>query len=161
MPVNTDTDGAQQGSTETRPSWWSLYFAFRGRINLKTYWLGGIIPGTAIALGGLCLVLVLVLVLVLRDYVIDPANVPLRIGILAWSLQIYLWLWGLWIIHALTVKRLHDTGRSAWNLLWLLVPLIGQIVVYLIFGTVPSTLGDNKYGPEPEPGIPYPPFSVE
>ena len=155
MLVNSDSDGAQQGSTKSRPSWWSLYFSFRGRINRKTYWLGGIIPGTAIALGGFCLVLVL------RDYVIDPANVPLRFGILAWSLQIYIWLWAFWIIHALTVKRLHDTERSAKNLLWFLVPIIGEFVLFFMYGLDPSTPGDNKYGPEPEPGIPYPPFSVE
>ena len=35
---------------------------------------------------------------------------------------------------AIVNRRLHDTGRSGWNLLWLLLPIIGWIIllVYLI-----------------------------
>ena len=120
MWTDSDSDDAQQGSTETRRSLWSLYFSFRGRINRKTFWLAGIIPGISIGIVGI------VLLVVLRDYVIDPARVPVLVGIVAWSLQIYLWLWGFWVMQALLVKRFHDSGRSGWNLLWWLVPLIGE-----------------------------------
>lgn len=45
-------------------------------------------------------------------------------------------------------RRLHDTGRSGWNICWNFLPLIGQIIL-LVFWCQPSQEGDNKYGPEP------------
>lgn len=49
----------------------------------------------------------------------------------------------------LTIRRLHDIGRSGWFLLWLLFPVVGEIVVFI------ATLrrgdsGPNKYGPNPK-----------
>lgn len=50
---------------------------------------------------------------------------------------------------AVAVRRLHDTGRSGVNLLWVFLPLIGAIIllVYMLTG---SNVGDNAYGPQPE-----------
>jgi uncharacterized membrane protein YhaH (DUF805 family) len=50
---------------------------------------------------------------------------------------------------ALTVRRLHDTGRSAWWLLLWLIPIIGQLVV-LAFMADEGELTDNRYGPQPD-----------
>ena len=50
---------------------------------------------------------------------------------------------------ALTVRRLHDTGRSAWWLLIALVPYIGELVL-LIFTLLDSQPGTNKYGKNPK-----------
>ena len=50
---------------------------------------------------------------------------------------------------AVTVRRLHDTGRSGWWILIALVPVIGGIVL-LIFMVLDSQPGDNKYGPSPK-----------
>ena len=44
---------------------------------------------------------------------------------------------------AAAVRRLHDGGRSGWNLLWSFVPF-GSIVI-LIWLTKPSEVGTNKY----------------
>lgn len=34
---------------------------------------------------------------------------------------------------ALMIRRLHDIGKSGWNILWLLIPILGWIyVVYLL-----------------------------
>ena len=50
---------------------------------------------------------------------------------------------------AVSVRRLHDTGRSGWWLLIILIPLIGAII--LIFFTVQdSKPEENKYGPSPK-----------
>lgn len=46
---------------------------------------------------------------------------------------------------AVMVRRLHDTSRSAWNLLWVLLPLIG-VIVLLVFLIMPSK-EENQYGP--------------
>lgn len=46
---------------------------------------------------------------------------------------------------AAQVRRLHDTGRSGWNLLWyLLLPPLGSFVV--LFLLVGDSDGPNKYG---------------
>ncbi|WP_028302732.1 DUF805 domain-containing protein [Oceanospirillum maris] len=45
-------------------------------------------------------------------------------------------------------RRLHDTGRSGWWQLILLVPLIGAIVLIVFF--VKDSHDDNKFGPNPK-----------
>lgn len=50
---------------------------------------------------------------------------------------------------AVTVRRLHDTGRSGVNLLWAFLPLIGAIIL-LVYTLTGSNIGDNAYGPQPE-----------
>lgn len=47
------------------------------------------------------------------------------------------------------VRRLHDTGRSGWFYLLMLIPLVGAIVV-IIFFAQDSQPGTNKYGPNPK-----------
>lgn len=46
-------------------------------------------------------------------------------------------------------RRLHDTGRSGWLQLLLLIPLIGAIIL-IVLQVQDSTPGDNKYGPNPK-----------
>jgi len=50
---------------------------------------------------------------------------------------------------AVGVRRLHDTGRSGWWLLFNFVPLIGFITV-IIFLVLNGTPGDNRFGPNPK-----------
>lgn len=50
---------------------------------------------------------------------------------------------------AVSVRRLHDTGRSGWWFLVVLVPLIGAIVL-LVFTLLDSEAGTNEYGPNPK-----------
>lgn len=46
------------------------------------------------------------------------------------------------------IRRLHDIGKSGWNVCWAFIPLVGGIyVLYLL--CKPSMLGDNQYGPQP------------
>lgn len=47
-----------------------------------------------------------------------------------------------------SVRRLHDTGRSGWWILIGLIPLIGGIVL-LVFACQDSDR-DNQYGPNPK-----------
>ncbi len=48
-----------------------------------------------------------------------------------------------------SVRRLHDTGRSAWWLLISFIPLLGALVL-LVFMVLDSQPGDNEYGPNPK-----------
>ena len=50
---------------------------------------------------------------------------------------------------AVTVRRLHDTGRTGWWCFIALVPLVGAVVL-LVFDCLDSTPGDNQYGPSPK-----------
>ena len=49
---------------------------------------------------------------------------------------------------AVTFRRLHDTDRTAWNLLWVLVPVLG-VIALLVFLVRRGTPVSNRYGPPP------------
>lgn len=49
---------------------------------------------------------------------------------------------------AVTVRRLHDTGKSGWWLLLWLIPAAGQLVL-LIFMLLSSEPATNRFGPPP------------
>jgi uncharacterized membrane protein YhaH (DUF805 family) len=70
-------------------------------------------------------------------------------------------LWGLITFIpnlAVAVRRLHDTDRSGWSLLFGLIPLIGAIIL-LVFFLSPGTPGPNRYGPDPKAATPGPQFA--
>ncbi len=48
-----------------------------------------------------------------------------------------------------SIRRLHDVGKSGWFLLIALIPLIGAIWLLVLFCT-DSQAGVNKYGPNPK-----------
>lgn len=50
---------------------------------------------------------------------------------------------------ALTVRRLHDTGKSGWFIFVSIIPLIGPLIL-LYFMVVDSQPGNNEYGPNPK-----------
>ena len=50
---------------------------------------------------------------------------------------------------AVFMRRLHDTGRSAWWSLIIFLPLV-NIVCFLLFTLSDSQPGLNKYGPNPK-----------
>lgn len=58
---------------------------------------------------------------------------------------------------AVTVRRLHDTGRSGWWILIVLIPLVGLIVL-LAFELQDSQPQSNDHGPSPKPLGPDPDY---
>lgn len=50
---------------------------------------------------------------------------------------------------ALTVRRLHDIGKSGWFVLIFLVPLVGVILLIVWLAKVGDE-DDNQYGPNPK-----------
>jgi uncharacterized membrane protein YhaH (DUF805 family) len=50
---------------------------------------------------------------------------------------------------AVSVRRLHDTGKSGWMLLIGLIPVIGTIWLIVLLVT-DSTSGNNEYGDNPK-----------
>uniref|UniRef100_UPI002931C9D8 DUF805 domain-containing protein n=1 Tax=Klebsiella grimontii TaxID=2058152 RepID=UPI002931C9D8 len=49
-----------------------------------------------------------------------------------------------------SIRSSHDTDRSAWWLLLLLIPIIGWLVI-LVFNCQNGTPGNNRFGPDPKP----------
>lgn len=49
-----------------------------------------------------------------------------------------------------SIRRLHDIGKSGWWMLIVLVPLIG-VIVYIVFMALDSKGEENAYGPNPKP----------
>ena len=50
---------------------------------------------------------------------------------------------------AVSIRRMHDTGKSGWWILITIIPLVGGIWFFVLLCT-DSNPGDNKYGPSPE-----------
>jgi uncharacterized membrane protein YhaH (DUF805 family) len=67
----------------------------------------------------------------------------------------FLWFIG-WVISIILVlatlavgcRRLHDTGKSGWLQLLLLIPCIG-VIILIIFWVQPGNSTGDKYGPAP------------
>ncbi|MBY8604133.1 DUF805 domain-containing protein [Burkholderia arboris] len=53
---------------------------------------------------------------------------------------------------AVSVRRLHDTGRSGWFLLIALIPLVGGILL-LVWMCSRGTEGPNRFGADPIPAV--------
>ena len=50
---------------------------------------------------------------------------------------------------AVTVRRLHDTGKSGWWLLIHLIPVVGWVIFWIWMFT-DSQLGPNQWGDNPK-----------
>ena len=104
------------------------YATFSGRATRSEYWY-------IVLLGYL-----LALLIVLLGMMINSPE--LTIG-LSSVLSLILLIPGL----AVCVRRLHDTGRSGWWYLLVLIPYLGAIALLIIFCLKSDE--DNKYGPKP------------
>lgn len=69
------------------------------------------------------------------------------------SLNILVALWGLAIVLpsiALSFRRLHDVGKSAW---WLLIAITGiGAIVLIVWAIQPGQRATNRFGPDVEAG---------
>lgn len=107
------------------------YAVFRGRATRSEYW---------------SFVLVWVLIYI-SGIIVLRVDFPDVIGGMIWVAYTVYWFATLIPWFALTVRRLHDTGRSAWWLLTYCIPLGGFVL--LVFMCLRSEPRANKYG------IPY------
>ena len=113
------------------------YADFNGRARRSEYWLFWLFT-TIVSI-----ILTFVGGLVMGGN--DPSN-PFAGG------NLLSWIWTVAILIpsiAVGVRRLHDTDRSGWWLLLILLPIIGAIVL-LIFFVLDGTSGSNKFGSDPK-----------
>ena len=125
------------------------YADFRGRARRREYWLfivlSWLIVGPVLGIG---------FALGWHPYdakgefnPIPPAGGSLLdMGCTAALVVVTLALFLPWL--AVQVRRLHDSNRSGWNLLWNFVPYIGWLVLFF-YMVVPGTEGPNRYGRDP------------
>lgn len=70
-------------------------------------------------------------------------------GFLLWPLM---WLYGIATIIpglAVVIRRLHDTGKSGWYILFAFIPLVGGIIL-IVFLATEGDRGPNEYGSDPK-----------
>jgi uncharacterized membrane protein YhaH (DUF805 family) len=115
------------GFTEAIKSGFGNYTNFSGRARRSAYWYW------------LLFALLMSIAANIIDAVVGTAPV------LSLLVALGLLLPGL----AVSVRRLHDTGRSGWWILIGLVPLIGFIVL-IVFYVQDSEPTENQYGPPPK-----------
>jgi uncharacterized membrane protein YhaH (DUF805 family) len=111
------------------------YAVFSGRARRKEYWMFFLIN------------LIISVVLIAIDSLIGTFSPQARVGLLQSIYSLAVLIPSL----AVTVRRLHDTGRTGWWILIGLIPVIGGIVL-LIFMLLDSEPGSNEYGPNPKAG---------
>jgi len=110
------------------------YAVFNGRATRSEYWffvLFNIIASVVLSIG---------------DKIVGTYSAATGLGLLSGVYAIAVLLPGIGV----SIRRLHDIGRSGWWLLIAFVPFIGAIVL-LIFAAQDSAPGDNEYGPYPKP----------
>ncbi len=123
------------------------YAEFRGRARRREYWMFTLFNTliSAVVFTGL-FITGLSGVLLAGSGTVAGAE-PLYFVSLA-----ILWIYALALLIpslAVTVRRLHDAGYSAWNLLIVLIPGVGSIILF-VFTVKDSNPGDNQYGVNPK-----------
>lgn len=107
----------------------ALLFDFHGRIDRRTWWLWSV----AVPLGtGLYLTVLLRVVGVSSRAADTAVNLVL-----------------LWPMIAISAKRWHDRGKSAWWVLVTLIPLVGWLWALLENGLLRGDPGPNRFGEPP------------
>ncbi|MEU3986496.1 DUF805 domain-containing protein [Streptomyces sp. NPDC026672] len=102
------------------------YAVFSGRARRKEYWMFALFS---------------IIVYAVFFAIGFAIKAPYIVGIVGLALLLPAW--------GVAVRRLHDSGRSGWWLLFGIIPLVGPITL-LVFYCLESEAGTNKYGPNPK-----------
>lgn len=106
-----------------------ILFSFAGRIGRRAWWLWGV----AALLG-----LALYATVLLRVAGVSPETTDLLVNLLL-----------VWPAVAISAKRWHDRGKSAWWVLVVLIPFVGWLWALIENGCLRGTGGSNRYGADP------------
>jgi len=111
------------------------YAVFSGRSRRSEYWYFGLFY------------LIFYAVFAVLDGITGTFDFRSGIGLFTGILTLALLIPSL----AVSVRRLHDTGRSGWWLLIGIIPLIGAIIL-IVWLAQDGELGANRFGPNPKEG---------
>ena len=124
------------------------YADFSGRACLREYW--GTVLFNVLILAVLTIILSFVCTILFSSIEINGEVTfsPLFFLLLDTPIYIYLLIWVLPGL-AVSVRRLHDIGKSGWNVLWGFLPIVGTIMLIYWF-CQDSQLEENKWGANPK-----------
>ncbi|SDO34056.1 DUF805 domain-containing protein [Geodermatophilus sp. DSM 45219] len=120
------------------------WYVRRGRINRTTWWLHYTLP--IAGLGLLATFADAALGYPVFSSTVEPGDVWAYLG---GPLSTVVSLFTLVPSISSSVTRLHDRGHSAWWLLWMLVPLVGWLVLFIQNGFLAGHPVPNRYGSPP------------
>lgn len=113
------------------------YAVFSGRARRKEYWF--------FALFNLIFAIVAMFLDQAFGTVFTIQGVPIMYGFIYVAYALFTFLPGL----AVTVRRLHDVGKSGWFFFIVLIPVIGAIWLLVLMCTAGQP-GTNKWGQSPK-----------
>ena len=108
------------------------YAVFSGRARRKEYWMFALFN------------FIFFIVTIILDNILGTAIEDVGYGLFYFLYAFAVLIPGL----AVSVRRLHDVGKSGWMILILLIPIIG-VIWLLVLMAVNSKPGENQYGPNP------------
>jgi uncharacterized membrane protein YhaH (DUF805 family) len=109
------------------------YADFNGRARRKEYWMFALFN------------FIFLIVAIILDNVLGLTAGKLPYGVFYFLYAFAVLIPGI----AVSVRRLHDIGKSGWMILIVLIPLIGAIWLFVLT-VMDSNPGENKYGPNPK-----------
>ncbi len=115
---------------------WKQYIDFQGRARRKEYWVFTLVN----------------IIIYLLFYILSFSMMYDSSGILSLTTSIIFFLYTVATILpsiAVTMRRLHDTGRSGWWYLLNVIPLVGSICL-LVLLCLDSEPGENQWGENPK-----------
>ncbi|MFC4452253.1 DUF805 domain-containing protein [Deinococcus sonorensis] len=123
------------------------YATFTGRARRREYWMFSLINGIIIIL--------LEVLLMVGGFSMTGASADGSVSPIAWVGIALMSVYTLGVLVpslAVSVRRLHDTGRTGWLYLITLIPFVGSLIL-LVFLVQDSQPGDNKWGPNPKGAV--------
>ena len=108
---------------------------FSGRARRKEYWMFVLFN------------LIFYIVLVFLDVALGWWSQEIGAGVLGTIYGLAVVIPGL----AVSVRRLHDIGKSGWNLFWSLIPIVGPVLLLIWFCKEGEHM-NNNWGPDPKAG---------
>ncbi len=115
---------------------WKKYAQFDGRSRRKEYWIFALFNA---------IVSIVVYAAMLAAFAAGQRYIGMILAVVC----IVYGLAGLIPGIAVSIRRLHDTNKRGWWLLFALVPFVGGLVL-LVFMVIEGDSGPNLYGPSPK-----------
>ena len=109
------------------------YAGFSGRARRKEYWMFALFN------------MIFIIVAMILDNILGLTVGELPYGVFYFLYALAVLIPGL----AVSVRRLHDVGKSGWMILIALIPIVGAIWLLVLMVT-DSNPGENQYGANPK-----------
>jgi len=109
------------------------YAEFNGRARRKEYWMFALFN------------IIFLIAAMIIDNVAGTTIGELPYGLFYFIYALAVIIPGL----AVSVRRLHDVGKSGWFYLIILIPIVGAIWILILFFT-DGVIGQNEYGTNPK-----------